>query len=138
MTLTQQIMEQITKHEEAVVRQAGYIKELEINMMVAEMNDLGDEFQSKFDCRFGECNAYKDHSGFMIRLFTVYLSNETSKIKKLKFKIIYRLIRDNVVVLQEHLAECVKYDYYTEGWYLDQMNKFKNEVNSWERLANAL
>ena len=138
MTLTQKIMEQITKHEEAVVQQTANIKEMEINMMIAEMNDLGDEFQGKFDCRFGECNAYKDHSGFMIRLFTVYLSNETSKIKKLKFKIIYRLIRDNAVVLQEHLVECVKYNYYTEGWYLDQMNKFKNEVNSWERLANAL
>ena len=138
MSLASRIKGQIKKHEEMIVVKEGGLEKVKFGKFLADTCLVGEKYDCKYDCRVGECNAYIDHSKYMIRLFTEYLADDAPKIKKMKLSIIYKLIRDNAVVLEEHLSECVKHGLYTEGLYLDQMNKFQVEVNSWDRLVQSL
>ena len=138
MSLQTRIMEEIVKHEDMIVSNATTLTRLELGIKLAIECGLDVEAKPKYDCRVGETTCYSKHSEYMIKLFRAYLSVEPRNIKKTRLTIIYKLIRDNAVELEEHISACVRFGFYTEGWYLKQMDNFKTEVNNWERLVNSV
>tara|TARA_R110000822_G_scaffold254185_1_gene380551 strand:- start:224 stop:616 length:393 start_codon:yes stop_codon:yes gene_type:complete len=127
-----QMNEQITKHNNLIAFKEKALDKAEMGMTMAKLTGQEAEFMGKYECRVGEIKSHIKHSQLMIRLFTTYT---ITPINWGKLKIIYNLMKANVMDIEHFMSLGVQEGVYTENFYKEHVERFMEEINGLSRLG---
>jgi len=104
--------------------------------------NMFEEIQPLAEARMLELESRKKHSGLMIRLFQNFIDGDGGyvppSIMIKKFGVIVGLVKANAFDVLEGMDRATEHQCYTEGEYVVDVKRWKDEVDCWQEVWRKL
>jgi len=121
MSYSQQIQQEIQKHERLIAS-----NERQLAQHMIDRSLIGDCPMTINRCIYAR--AHMKHCQFMIQIFNYATQRDVARLK-----IAIRCMKANASDIEDSMSELAKVGDYTEQEYIEHMNRFKGEIEQWDR-----